>query len=68
MMIVPARAASLVTALATLALPHGAWGYDPATTHPGLTQRAALASTLHGVLSRRLGRPLGLFEPISFAR
>jgi hypothetical protein len=38
--------------------------YDPATTHAGLTERAALASTLHKVLSRRLGRPLGLLEPL----
>jgi hypothetical protein len=38
--------------------------YDPATTHAGLTERAALASTLHRVLARRLNRPLGLFEPI----
>jgi hypothetical protein len=38
--------------------------YDPATTHAGLTERAALASTLHKVLARRLGRPLGLLEPL----
>jgi hypothetical protein len=38
--------------------------YDPATTHAGLTTRAALASRLHKVLSRRLARPLGLFEPV----
>jgi hypothetical protein len=39
--------------------------YDPATTHAGLTERAVLASSLHRVLSRRLARPLGLFEPIA---
>jgi hypothetical protein len=38
--------------------------YDPATTHAGLTERAVLASTLHKVLSKRLGRPLGLLEPL----
>ena len=43
-----------------------ATAYDPATTHAGLTQRAALASTLHAALARRFGRPLGLFEPITF--
>jgi hypothetical protein len=32
------------------------------TTHAGLTERAALASTLHHVLSDQLGRPLGLYE------
>jgi hypothetical protein len=42
-----------------------AWAYDPATTHAGLTQRAAAASSLHATLARRLGRPLGLFEPIT---
>jgi hypothetical protein len=41
-----------------------ALAYDPATTHAGLTERAVLASTLHKVLSRRLGRPLGLLEPL----
>jgi hypothetical protein len=41
-----------------------AWAYDPATTHAGLTERAVLASSLHKVLSRRLGRPLGLLEPL----
>ncbi|HVV17104.1 MAG TPA: hypothetical protein VHH90_07855 [Polyangia bacterium] len=42
--------------------------YDPATTHAGLTERAALASGLHRVLARRLARPLGLFEPIALDR
>jgi len=42
-----------------------ALAYDPATTHAGLTQRAAVASTLHAALSRRLGRPLGIFETIA---
>ena len=41
--------------------------YDPATTHAGLTERAALASGLHRVLSRALSRPLGLFEPIALS-
>jgi hypothetical protein len=39
--------------------------YDPATTHAGLTERAVMASTLHRVLARQLGRPLGLFEPVA---
>jgi hypothetical protein len=39
--------------------------FDAATTHAGLTQRAAVASHLHHVLSRRLARPLGLFDPIA---
>src|SRR6185295_7947446 len=38
--------------------------YDPATTHAGLTQRAAMASTLHAALARRFGRLLGLFETV----
>jgi hypothetical protein len=41
-----------------------ALAYDPATTHAGLTERAVLASALHKVLARRLGRPLGLLEPL----
>ena len=56
--------------LLALALASGGAGraqaYDPATTHAGLTQRAALASALHVALARRFGRPLGLFEPIAF--
>ena len=42
--------------------------YDPATTQAGLTEQAALASNLHRVLAQRLGRPLGLFEPIALNR
>lgn len=41
--------------------------YDPATTHAGLTERAALASDLHRVLSHALSRPLGLFEPVALS-
>ena len=44
-----------------------AHAYDPATTHAGLTERAALASELHRVLARALSRPLGLFEPIALS-
>jgi hypothetical protein len=51
------------TAAAALA-PAPARAYDPATTHAGLTERSVLASDLHKVLSRRMGRPLGLFEPV----
>jgi hypothetical protein len=42
-----------------------AHAYDPATTHAGLTQQAALASSLHLVLVRRLARPLGLYDPVA---
>jgi hypothetical protein len=56
------RVAGVALALAIPALP--ARAYDPATTHAGLTERAVLASTLHKVLTRRLARPLGLFEPL----
>jgi hypothetical protein len=38
--------------------------YEPATTHAGLTEQAVLASSLHRSLSRRLGRPLGILEPL----
>ncbi len=44
---------------------HGAVrAYEPATTHAGLTERAVEASRLHQVLAR-LGRPLGVLEPLS---
>ena len=45
------------------ARPARAW--DPATTQAGLTERALLASSFHRVLSERLGRPLGAFEPLA---
>jgi hypothetical protein len=62
-----ARRAALVALISmALAVPgRRARAYDPATTHAGLTQRAALASSLHAALVHRLGRPLGLFEPIA---
>ena len=45
-----------------------AHGYDPATTHAGLTERSVLASELHRVLARALARPLGVFEPVVFSQ
>lgn len=35
-----------------------------ATTHAGITERAALASSLHKRLMAQLGRALGLYEPL----
>jgi len=57
----------LVLVLAALAPASIARAYDPATTHAGLTERAALASDLHRVMSRALSRPLGLFEPVALS-
>jgi hypothetical protein len=57
-------AVALTGAFALLASPGPARAYDPATTHAGLTERSIMASTLNKVLSERLGRPLGLFEPL----
>ncbi|HVV52725.1 MAG TPA: hypothetical protein VHO06_23900, partial [Polyangia bacterium] len=63
------RLAALAAAVSLAALAGGpAHAYDPATTHAGLTERAVLASELHRVLTRRLSRPLGLFEPIVLTR
>jgi hypothetical protein len=59
-----ARLVALV-ALGVVASAPVARAYDPATTHAGLTERAALASDLHRVLARALSRPLGLFEPVA---
>ena len=36
-----------------------------AATHAGLTERAALASSLHKRIIERLGKPLGLYEPLT---
>jgi hypothetical protein len=56
-----------VAALGLVAHASVARAYDPATTHAGLTERAALASQLHRVLARALSRPLGLFEPVALS-
>ena len=58
-------AAMVVTSIVAPAVAHA---YDPATTHAGLTERAVLASELHRTLSRRLSKPLGLFEPVVLRR
>jgi len=61
----PGLAGALAVVAAVAALPaRSARGYDPATTHAGLTEQAVLASGLHRVLARRLARPLGIFEPV----
>jgi hypothetical protein len=52
----------VVAVVGALAAP--AHGYHGAT-HAGLTERAALASSLHKRLIERLGRALGLYEPLS---
>ncbi len=44
-----------------VALGGSARAYD-SVTHAGLTERAALASSLHKKLIERLGRPLGLYD------
>lgn len=41
-----------------------AHAWDAGLTQAGLTQQAALASSLHRVLLHRLGRGLGAFEPL----
>jgi hypothetical protein len=51
--------------LLALVVNSAGYAYDPATTHAGLTQQAAVASQLHQVLARNLARPLGLFEPVA---
>ena len=56
--------ANVVALVALVATAKTAHGYDPATTHAGLTERSVLASELHRVLARSLARPLGVFEPV----
>jgi hypothetical protein len=60
-------AAILVASMAGLS-PFGpartARAYDPATTQPGVIEKAALKSRLHRALVERWGQPLGLFEPL----
>ena len=61
-----ASARPALTALvcaAALFIHPAARAYEPATTHAGLTERALEASRLHSVLAR-LGRPLGVLEPL----
>jgi len=61
-----AHAQPTLTALACAAalfVCPAARAYEPATTHAGLTERAVEASRLHSLLAR-LGRPLGMLEPL----
>jgi len=57
----PSGAALVCSAVLFIAA--AAHAYEPATTHAGLTERALEASRLHSVLAR-LGRPLGVLEPL----
>jgi hypothetical protein len=52
--------------LSLLLISSAAWAYD-APTHAGLTERAALAATLHQKLLGELGRPLGLYETLKIS-
>jgi hypothetical protein len=52
----------ILVAAFLLALPAHAYH---AATHVGLTERAALASSLHAKLVQRLSRALGLYEPLA---
>lgn len=56
-----------VVAVALVMMCGPAWAYDPASTHAGLTQRGVEASHLQLVLTRNLGRALGLLEPLRLA-
>jgi hypothetical protein len=56
--------ARALVALCLAAAPAAAYH---APTHAGLTERAALASSLHRRLVERLARPLGLYEPLKLA-
>lgn len=58
------RLVPLAVALAMVVSGGAAPAYQ-GRTHAGLTERAALASTLHRLLTERLGRPLGLYEPLA---
>ena len=54
----------LLALLASVATPRLAHAWDPATTHAGMTERAAAISKLHATLVHDLDRALGLFEPL----
>jgi hypothetical protein len=54
----------LLVLLALVAAPRFAHAWDPATTHDGMTERAAAVSTLHATLVHDLDRALGIFEPL----
>ena len=58
------RALVVVAGLAAVGLALPADAYH-AATHAGLTERAALGSSLHRKLMQRLDRALGLYEPLA---
>lgn len=57
------RVPLLLAALAVITVGPAA-AYDAATTHAGMTERAALAAQLGHTLTRVFGLPLGLYEPL----
>lgn len=66
------RHLSIRLGLGTLAFavaqPTVAKAWAPATTQPGLVEKAALASNLHDKLTGPLGLALGLFEPLALPK
>jgi hypothetical protein len=54
----------LILPLALVAAPRFAHAWDPATTHNGMTERAAAISKFHATLVHDLDRALGIFEPL----
>ncbi|GAB4529831.1 MAG: hypothetical protein Tsb0020_46550 [Haliangiales bacterium] len=62
----PARGRLALVALvvAWLSAPTDAPAWEPETTHPGLTERAALHSELHRHLRDYVGVPRGLYEAL----
>jgi len=53
-----------IAGLALLCWGAGAWAWDAAETHAGLTEEAVSASHLHALLTHKLGRGLGLWETL----
>lgn len=58
----------LVLIAAVIATASPARGWEADTTHAGLTEQAALASTLHDVLTTRFGRELGVYDPVTVGK
>lgn len=58
------RYPALATAVLVLLLAGAATAFEPATTHPGMTGKALLASKLHTFLKRDCGWDRGLFHEL----
>jgi hypothetical protein len=63
----PVRALAMALCAAVVCAPAFTWAWEPATTHAGLAEQAALHSRLHQRLRDQLGLSNGLFAALHWS-